>query len=115
MSRHDPAASLQDMLDYAQKAVRFCEGKSRNEFEQDELLQLAVVRVIELIGEAASRVAADVRNQVPTIPWQDIVGTRNRLIHGYDRVDLRIVWDTVQDDLPLLIKTLRGNLGEEST
>jgi uncharacterized protein with HEPN domain len=115
MSRHDPAASLQDMLDYAQKAVRFCEGKTRDEFEQEELLQLAVVRVIELIGEAASRVANDVRNQFPTVPWQEIVGTRNRLIHGYDRVDLRIVWDTVQDDLPPLIETLRVSLGEESS
>ena len=115
MSRHDPAAALQDMLDYAQKAVRFCEGKSRDEFEQDELLQLAVVRVIELIGEAASRVPTDLRDRYPTIPWPDIVGTRNRLIHSYDRIDLRIVWDTVQDDLPTLIETLGGTSGEEST
>ena len=107
MSRHDPVASLHDMLDYALKAVRFCENKSQRDLEQDEVLQLAVVRALELVGEAASRVPQDVRNQHPNIPWQDIVGTRNRLIHGYDRVDLRIVWDTIQDDLPLLKHTIR--------
>jgi uncharacterized protein with HEPN domain len=112
MSRRDPAASLRDMLDYAQKAVCFCEGKSRDDFEHDELLQLAVVRALELVGEAASRVPTDVRDQSPLIPWQDIIGTRHRLIHGYDRVDLRIVWDTVQDDLPPLIDTLRSCLGD---
>jgi uncharacterized protein with HEPN domain len=107
MSRHDVAASLQDMRDYAEKAVRFCEAKSRDAFEQDELLQLAIVRLIELIGEAASRIVPDVRNRFPMIPWQEIVATRNRLIHGYDRIDLAIVWDTVQDDLPPLIEALR--------
>jgi uncharacterized protein with HEPN domain len=110
MSRPDSAASLRDMLDYAVKAVRFCEGKSQGEFERDELLQLAVVRALELVGEAAWRVPQDFRDQYPSIPWQDIVGTRNRLIHGYDRVDLKIVWDTIQDDLPRLIETLRLTL-----
>ena len=113
MSPLDWASSVQDMLTFARKAVRFCEGKSREEFEQDEILQLAVVRIIELIGEAASRVPADVRGQYPSVPWSDIVGTRNRLIHGYDRVDLRIVWDTIQDDLPVLIEVLSSKLGEQ--
>jgi uncharacterized protein with HEPN domain len=112
MSLHDPAASLQDMRDYAEKAMRFCEGKSRGQFEQDEMLQLAVVRLIELIGEAASRVAPDVRCRFPQIPWPDIVSTRNRLIHGYDRVDLTIVWNTVQDDLPTLLKELRSETSQ---
>lgn len=112
MSRHDPAASLHDMLQYALKAVRFCENKSQGDLERDEVLQLAVARAVELVGEAASRVPQDVRTHHPTIPWQDIVGTRNRLIHGYDRIDVRIVWDTIQDDLPPLIETLRSSLGE---
>ncbi|MCI0492372.1 MAG: DUF86 domain-containing protein [Planctomycetes bacterium] len=107
MSRRDPTASLQDMLDYARKAVRICGDRSQGDFETDEILQLAVVRALELVGEAATRVPQDVRNQHPTIPWQDIVGTRNRLIHGYDCVDVRIVWDTIQDDLPQLIDILR--------
>jgi uncharacterized protein with HEPN domain len=107
MSQRDPTAALQDMLNYARKAVHFCEGKSLDQLERDELLQFAVVRALELVGEAAWRVPEDIRDQYPTIPWQDIVGTRNRLIHGYDRIDLRIVWDTIQDDLPPLIETLR--------
>ena len=113
MSRHDPTASLHDMLDYAVKAARFCVNKSQHDWEQDEVLQLAVVRALELVGEAASRVPQDVRNQHLNIPWQDIVGTRNRLIHSYDRVDLRIVWDTIQDDLPPLIAVLHELLGED--
>jgi uncharacterized protein with HEPN domain len=112
MSRHDPNVLLHDMLDYAAKAVRFCEGKSQADFEQDEMLQLAVARAVELIGEAASRVPRDVRDSHPTIPWSDIIGTRSRLIHGYDRVDLQIVWNTIQADLPPLIDALRLILGE---
>jgi uncharacterized protein with HEPN domain len=111
MSRHDPGASLREMLDYARKAVRFCEGKSFDDFERDEILQLAVVRAVELVGEAASRVPQDIRRQHPAIPWQDIIGTRGRLIHGYDRIDLHIVWGTVQDDLPALIEALGKTLG----
>jgi uncharacterized protein with HEPN domain len=76
-------------------------------------LQLAVARAVELVGEAASRVPTDTRDSFPTIPWPDIVGTRNRLIHGYDRVDLRIVWDTVQEDLPGLIETLKTGFPEK--
>jgi uncharacterized protein with HEPN domain len=111
MSRHDPAASLGDMLEYAVKAGRFCEGKSQEDFKRDEMLQLAVVRALELVGEAASRVPQDVRDLHPNIPWADIVGTRHRLIHGYDRVDLQIVWHTIQGDLPPLIDSLRRILG----
>ena len=112
MSQHDPVAPLHDMLEYALKAMRFCENKSQDDLERDEVLQLAVVRAVELVGEAASRVSQKVRSQNPDIPWQDIIGTRNRLIHGYDRVDLGIVWDTIQDDLPSLIAILRSTLGE---
>ena len=113
MSRHDPTASLRDMLDYALKAMQFCENKSQDDLEREEVLQLAVVRALELVGEAASRVPHEVRDRHPAIPWPDIVGTRNRLIRGYDRVDLRIVWDTIHDDLPPLIAILRGRLGED--
>ena len=112
MSQHDPLGSLHDMLDFARKAVRFCQGKSQLDLEQDEVLQLAVARAIELIGEAASRVPLDVRKQHAVIPWPDIIATRNRLIHGYDRVDLGIVWATVEVDLPPLIEMLRRALGE---
>lgn len=107
MSQRDPTASLCDMLDYALKAVRFCERKTLDDLQQDEILQLAVARAVELIGEAAYRVPQETRRQHPDIPWQDIVATRHRLIHGYDRVDMQIIWDTIQGDLPALITAPR--------
>jgi uncharacterized protein with HEPN domain len=112
MSPPDPNASLADMLLHARKALQFCANKSKAEFFQDDLVQFASARAVELIGEAASRMPPDVQDQYPSIPWKDIIGTRHRLIHGYDRVDLDIIWETIQNDLPALIDNLRHILGE---
>jgi uncharacterized protein with HEPN domain len=113
MSQRSPDSSLHDMLTYACKAVQFCANKTKSEFEQDEVLQLAATRAVEIIGEAAARIPADIQGQNPAIPWKDIIGSRHRLIHGYDRVDLDIVWTTIQDDLPTLVDQLRNLLGVE--
>jgi len=64
------------------------------------------VRLVEIVGEAGARVSKEERAKHPQIPWDDVVGMRNRLIHGYDMVDLDILWDTVKDDLPRLIEAL---------
>src|SRR5574341_688219 len=81
-------------------------GKTRAELADSRLLQLGVVRLVEIVGEAGARVSKEERAKHPQIPWDDVVGMRNRLIHGYDTVDLDILWDTVKDDLPRLIATL---------
>jgi len=107
MTRHDPDQSMRDMLDYAQKAVRFMEGKTRVDLDEDEMLSLATSHAVEIIGEAAGRVPQDVWNQYPEIPWKEIVGTRNRLAHGYDAVDMRVLWDILTLDLPPLIEQLK--------
>jgi uncharacterized protein with HEPN domain len=73
-------------------------------------LQLALVRLIEIIGEAATRVSKETRAACPIIPWDDVIGMRNKLIHGYDSVDLDILWDTVTDDLPPLIEELEKRI-----
>ena len=99
------------MLDAGQEAVRFTQGKTRAEFDVDRLLALALVTLIEIVGEAASRVTAESQRAHPDIPWRDIVAMRNRLIHGYFDVDLDRVWDTVTDDLPPLIAHLEAALG----
>jgi len=103
MSRDDPEVRLRHMLDYARKAVAIMRGHSRADLDRDEALSLALLRAVEIIGEAASRIPAAVRARYPNIPWLQIVGTRNRLIHGYDIVDYDIVWLTVTNDLPPLI------------
>jgi len=112
MSKHDDAISMQHMLDYARKAVAMAHGRERADLESDYMFQLALTHLVEIIGEAASRVSMPTRERYGQIPWPDIVGTRNRLIHGYDLVDLDLLWDTVAMDLPPLITELEGILEE---
>ena len=106
MSRRDDRISMQQMLDYARDAVSMAHGRKRSDLESDYMFQLALTRLVEIIGEAGSRVSIPVRESYREIPWSDIVGMRNRLIHGYDLVDLNILWDTVAVDLPALISAL---------
>jgi uncharacterized protein with HEPN domain len=112
MTRHDDAIRLRHMLDYALEAVELVRGRRREDLKQDRTLQLALTRLVEMVGEAATRVSPEAQQRYPAIPWQQARGMRNRLIHGYDKVDLDVLWDTVQDDLPALIAQLRQALGE---
>lgn len=113
MTRRDDTVRLRHMLDHAQEAVGFLQGKSREDLVRSRLLQLGLVRLVEIIGEAAARVQKETRLRYPGIPWEDVVGMRNRLIHGYDAVDLEILWDTVMDDLPKLIEVLKRILSPD--
>ncbi|GAC1475186.1 MAG: DUF86 domain-containing protein [Isosphaeraceae bacterium] len=94
------------MRDAASIAVRFAAGKSREDLESDLMLQFALVRALEIIGEAAARLTEENRAAHPEIPWINIIGMRNRLAHGYFDVDLDIVWRTVSVSLPRLIDNL---------
>jgi len=94
------------MLDAANEARSFVAEKSRIELDLDRALALALVKSIEIIGEAASRISPELRSQSPDIPLTDIVAMRNRLIHAYFDVNLDIVWQTVTDELPPLVKAL---------
>ena len=107
MTRHDDRVRLQHMIDHAEEAVELSRGKDREALESDRLLQLALTRLVEIVGEAAARVSPAGRQQFPGIPWQEIVGLRNRLVHGYNAVDLDILWSIVQIDLQPLVKELR--------
>ena len=106
-------ALLLDILIAARRAVRFLGGMTWEAFEQSELHQNAVMRPLEIIGEAARRVSQDTREAHPDIPWDQMVGMRNRLIHEYFRVNLTTVWETVQDDLPPLIAQLEPLVPQE--
>lgn len=111
MTRHDDRVRFQHMLDHAREAVAMITGNKREDLKNERVLELALIRLIEIIGEAAKRVSPQGKAEFPFIPWREVVGMRNRLIHGYDSVDLDILWDTVEDDLPPLIEKLERILG----
>ena len=112
MTAHDDRVSLRHMLDHSREAVAFVRGKSLNDLERDRLLQLALMRLVEIVGEAAGRVSAPMRASIAEVPWPHVVGMRNRIAHGYDVVDLKVLWDTATDDLPPLIQVLERILAD---
>ena len=114
MPRHDTILRLRHMLDHAKEAVTTTQGKARTDLDTDRLLNLALVRLLEIIGEAASRVPKEDRELYPDIPWPELVGLRNRLIHGYDEVDFDILWQIVTADLPPLISELEKIITAEN-
>ncbi len=103
--RRDDAYFL-DMLLAAQDAVAFVEGLTLEQFHHSRIHQLAVLKALETIGEAGARISEQGKAAHPEIPWQEIIGMRHRLVHGYFEVDLQKVWDTVHNDLPSLIPSL---------
>jgi uncharacterized protein with HEPN domain len=95
------------MLKAAKKADLLSRNRQRKDLDSDELFSLGITRLLEIIGEAASRVTGKTRNQYPAIPWAQIIGMRNRLIHGYDVIDEDILWQTITKDIPSLINILK--------
>ncbi len=106
MSSQNDDIRLRHMLDYAREAILLAENRGRSDLDADRMLQLSLVRLVEIVGEAATRVSDSTRQRHPQIPWPQIAGMRNRLIHGYDFVDYDILWQTVTEDLPALVAAL---------
>jgi len=104
---------LRHMLDAAKEAVELAAGKSRHIIENERMLNLSLVRLIEVVGEAANRVSTEGQAKYAGIPWLQIIGMRNRLIHGYDDIDFDILYQTVIEDLPYLIAELEKTLASE--
>ena len=104
---------LQHMLDAAETALSFAEGESRESLEGDEKLQFALVRAIEVLGEAATHITDDFKSEHPEIDWKPIKGMRNRLIHAYFEINLDILWYTTVQSLPNLVITLREILDDD--
>ncbi len=109
---NDDLVRLRHMLDASREATAFAARKSRTDLDKDRMLTLSLIKSIEIIGEAATNVSADYQHKHPQIPWLDIIGMRNRLIHAYHSVNLDIVWETVIKDLPPLIAALEDILHE---
>ena len=99
---------LRHILDAAREAVAFSRGKTREDLHTDRMLNLSIVRLLEIIGEAARGVSPACRTAHPEVAWQEMAGMRDRLAHGYFDVDLDVVWQTVTQDLPVLLVQLEG-------
>jgi uncharacterized protein with HEPN domain len=91
---------------------RFIAGRTRPDLEGDDMLALAIVKSIEIVGEAAAHVGMEVRGELPEIPWPKVVGMRNHLIHSYFDIDNDRVWDTATEDLPKLKAIIERYLNE---
>ena len=87
-------------------------NRSREDLDADRMLNLALVRLMEVVGEASRRVPDDFRSRFPDVPWRDTADFRNRLIHGYDRINFNVLWDVVQNELPPLIEQLETIIAE---
>lgn len=110
MSERKAAVPLRHMLDAARRAIEIAHPLARERLQPDQVETLALTRLVEILGEAARRVPETIRREHAHIPWRQIAGTRDRLIHGYDQVDLDILWTIVRDQLPLLVKQLDETL-----
>lgn len=104
--QNDDRNRLRHMLDAAREATTFVAGCERDDLNNNRMLLLALVKSIEILGEAGSRVSEQAQAELPDIPWRNIIAMRNRLIHGYFDIDAEIVWQTVKLELPPLIEAL---------
>ena len=104
---------IQHMIEAAEAAMKFVHGRKRVELDTDDQLSMALTRAVEIVGEAAARVSGAGRVELPNIPWAQITGVRNRVVHAYFDVNLDILWDTVELALPPLVAQLRAALESE--
>ena len=112
MNRKDDRVGLVAMGVYASKAINTLGKTGQDELEQNEMMQYALMKLVEKVGEAANRVSKQTQRNHPEIPWSAVMGMRNRLVHDFEAVDLSTVRETLIDDLPPLIEQLRVIVGE---
>ena len=113
MTPPDDAIRLHHILDSASRAVEFTHGKSRDDLDRNEVLTLALTRLLEIIGEASTGITEEFRAKHTEIPWRQMSDMRNRLIHGYFDINHELVWETIVCELPPLIVQLEKVLAEE--
>ena len=106
--RAEDSVRIRHMIDAAQAALKFAQGRTRPDLDTDQMLQFALVRAIEIVGEAASKVSLEARLDTPQIPWAVIIGMRNRLVHAYFETNHDVLWATVIQALPELLAQLEA-------
>ncbi len=114
MSRREPLVAVRQMLDHGSEAVQMAQDRSRADLDLDRMLNLSLVRLLEVLGEAERRVPDDFRSRYPNVPWRQTTDLRNVLIHDYDTVDFDALWRIIQDDLPPLIQQLHGIISDHA-
>jgi len=111
VSKREPTLFLYDILECIKKIEKYISGMTYEEFEKDERTVDAVLRNLEIIGEAARNIPSEFRTKYADIPWRHIVGLRNVVIHEYFGVDLENIWEIITNDLPVLKKKVKNILG----
>jgi uncharacterized protein with HEPN domain len=102
-------ARLRHLVEAAEKAIAFAEGRDRQDLDSDEMLRLALTKLVEIVGEAAKYTTEATRDRYPEMPWAAASRMRDRLVHHYFDIDLDILWSTVTTDLPAILDALRGD------
>ncbi len=110
MSRRDPKVTIRQMADYARQAQALCAGKSLPELLADWRAVLAFERALELVGEAVKRLPPELRDRYPAVPWRQVAGMRDHLSHGYDDIRYDVLWNAVQNELPVLLALVEAML-----
>jgi len=113
MPHKEDIVRLRHMLDAAREAIQYAAGRSRADLDHERPLQVLLVHSLEIVGEAANGISDEYCQSHPEIPWDVIIGMRNRLVHAYFDINLDIVWGTVTEDLPSLVVTLERLISEE--
>ncbi len=104
--RPDDTIRLLHLREAATTALRFTEGRTRSDLDDDEMLRLALTKLIEIVGEAAKQVSIEGKAEYPAVPWSAASRMRDRLVHHYFDIDLDVLWQTVTEDLPTLLALL---------
>ncbi len=108
--RRDDRVRLRHMPDAGREAMSFVRDRTSADLGSDRLLVLALVKEVEIIGEAAYQLSEETRATIPDMPWEDIIGMRHRLVHAYFDINLDVLWRTVEDDLPVLVSLLEASM-----
>lgn len=113
MTERDQRIRVRHMLDHAREAIALLGDTDLASLRADRTLELALTRLVEIVGEAAYRIPEAVRATIPGIPWWEVVGMRHRLVHGYDRLSTDVLWGTIRRDLPELVCALAAYLDND--
>lgn len=114
MTIQDDLSRLKHIYEASLEALQFLENQTKEDLENNRMLTLALIKELEIIGEAANNISKECQSRYPNIPWKDMIGMRNRLVHVYFGINYGIVWQTVTENLPILLTEIKTVIEQES-